>query len=88
MKCVTETIPGRQTFECESNYPLESVVCSFDGGRAESCSFPLVVKVDKFGTEEHTVVVTATDVFGESKLLSFNFQLTVGTCASIVSKKR
>ena len=73
--CGTGAVAGRQTFECVSNNQLASVVCSFDGGPEETCSFPLVVEIGRFGTEEHTVVVNATDVFGQSQILTFNFQL-------------
>ena len=66
---------GRQTFECKSSNQLASVVCSFDGDPEENCSFPLVVEIGRFGTEKHTVVVTVTDVFGQTETLSFDFQL-------------
>ena len=50
-------------------------MCSFDGGPEEICSFPLEVGIGRFGTELHTVVVTATDEFGQSQILTFTFQL-------------
>ena len=52
-----------------------SVECSFDGGPAENCSFPLVVGIDRFGTDNHTVVVTVVDEFGQSLDISFDFRL-------------
>ena len=66
---------GRQTFDCESSNQLALVTCSFDGEPEESCSLPLVVEIDRFGTEEHTVVVTVTDVFEQTETLTFEFQL-------------
>ena len=41
----------------------------------ESRSLPLVVGIGRFGTEEHTVDVTATDVYGQTETLIFGFQL-------------
>ena len=73
--CTTGAIPGRQTFFCMPSNELVSVECSFDGGPAESCSFPLVVGFDRFGTDNHTVVVTVVDEFGQSLNLTFNFNL-------------
>ena len=73
--CGFEAVPGRQTFSCGSNNQLVSVMCSFDGGPEENCSFPLVLGIGRFGTDEHTVVVTATDEFGQSQILTFTFQL-------------
>ena len=52
-----------------------SVECSFDDGPAENCSFPLVVGIDRFGTDNHTVVVTVVDEFGQSTDISFDFRL-------------
>ena len=73
--CVTEAAPGSQKFICTSNNQLVSVVCSFDGGPAESCSLPLDVGIDRFGTDNHTVVITVTDEFGQSLSVSFNFRI-------------
>ena len=69
-----EAVPGRQTFDCLTNRPV-SVMCSYDGGPAENCSLPLEVDIDRFGTDSHTVVITATDEFGQSLSVSFNFTL-------------
>ena len=52
-----------------------SVECSFDDGPAENCSFPLVVGIDRFGTDNHTVVVTVVDEFGHSLDIPFGFRL-------------
>ena len=52
-----------------------SVECSFDDGPAENCSFPLVVGIDRFGTDNHTVVVTVVDEFGQSLDIPFGFRL-------------
>ena len=73
--CGREGVPGRETIQCQSNNQLVSVVCSFDGGPEESCSFPLVLEFGRFGTDQHTVVVNATDAFGQFQILSFTFQL-------------
>ena len=73
--CPIGAVPGRQTFLCASNNQLVSIVCSFDGGPEENCSFPLVVGIGRFGTEQHTVIVTATDVYGQIQILNFTFAL-------------
>ena len=75
LTCFTEAIAGRQTFDCPFiNRPV-SVMCSFDGGPAENCVLPLEVGIDRFGTDNHTVVITVTDGFGQSLSVSFNFAL-------------
>ena len=76
VSCIIGEVAGRQTFVCSSNNQLISIMCSFDGGPAEDCSFPLVVGIDRFGTDNHTLVVTVVDVFGQSLNFSFGFQLT------------
>ena len=50
-------------------------MCSFDGGPLDNCSFPLVFEIGRFGIDNHTVVVTVVDVFGQSLNLSFGFSL-------------
>ena len=62
-------------FDCDFSNPVVSVECSFDDGPAESCSFPLEVRIGRFGTDNHTVVVTVFDEFGQSLNLAFNFSL-------------
>ena len=74
-QCITSAVPGQQVFECVFSNPVASVVCSFDGGDVENCSFPLEVGIVRFGTDNHTVVVTVVDVFGQSLNLTFNFNL-------------
>ena len=54
---------------------MVSSVCSFDGGDVENCSFPLVVEIDRFGTDPHTVDVTVVDVYGQSLTFGLGFQL-------------
>ena len=75
ISCVTGVGADIWIFDCESSNTLASVVCSFDEGAEESCSFPLEVGIGRFGIEEHTVVVTVTDVFGQTETLTFDFQL-------------
>ena len=73
--CGIYAVPGRQEFDCSFSNPVESVSCSFDGGEPENCSFPLKVEIGRFGTDNHTVVVTVVDEFGQSLNLTFNFRL-------------
>ena len=74
---VGPSVPGRETFDCTFNNELVSVMCSFDGGAAENCPLPLVVDFSRFGTDDHTVVLTATDVFGQTASVSLSFRLSV-----------
>ena len=74
--CIVGAVAGRQTFHCDSTNELVSIVCSFDGGDVENCSFPLEVGIDRFGTDNHTVVVTVVDEFGQSLNLTLDFNLT------------
>ena len=76
LTCFTEAVPGHQTFDCPYiNRPV-SAMCSYDGGPAENCILPLEVDIDRFGTDNHTVVITLTDEFEQSFSVSFNFALT------------
>ena len=75
LSCRTGAVAGRQTFECQSSHRLAFVVCSFDEGPVKICSFPLEVGIHRFGTEEHTVDVTAVDVHGHIETVTFDFQL-------------
>ena len=75
MECGISAVPGRQTFGCVFTNELESTSCSFDGGPAETCSFPLVVGIDRFGTDNHTVEVTAVDEFGQTLSFPLSFAL-------------
>ena len=76
LECLTLSIPGQEIIDCSSNNRLVSTVCSFDGGPLENCSFPLELGFGRFGTDEHTVVVTIVDEFGRSQSISFNFSVT------------
>ena len=74
--CVSRGVPGSQEFLCGFSNNVESVTCSFDGGPIENCSFPLVVDIEEFGTDNHTLVVIVVDVFGQSVGHVFTFHLT------------
>ena len=84
MECPIEAVSGQQTFLCDSNNELVSIMCSFDGGETENCSFPLVVAVDRFGIGCHTVDITVRDVFGQSLDLSFSFRFEERKISSFV----
>ena len=75
VNCTRFAVPGRETIVCGLTNTLVSVSCSFDGGLSENCSFPLVLLIDRFGTVDHNVTITATDVFGQSVTFSFNFSI-------------
>ena len=75
VECITGAVAGRQTFDCEANNQLIFVACTFDGGHAESCSFPLAVTIDRFGTEKHTLDVLFVDEYFQGKEVSLDFQL-------------
>ena len=73
--CGTSGVPGRQDFFCGFSNDVVSVMCSFDDGPFENCTFPLVVGIEEFGTENHTLVVTVVDVFGQSVSAILPFQI-------------
>ena len=73
--CGIDAVPGSQRFFCDASNPIASITCSFDGGVAEICSFPVVAEFDRFGTDSHTLVVTLVDVFGQSTSVSLDFTL-------------
>ena len=72
---VADVVGGSQLqaeISCSFTNPVASILCSFDGGEPEECFFPLIATVERFGIGEHSVVVTATDRFGQT------FSITVG----------
>ena len=75
-ECRAFGVTGRQRFDCTFSNNLTSITCSFDGGEAEDCSFPVIVDFERFGTENHTLVVTVVDEFGQFLDIVFEFQLT------------
>ena len=76
IQCVSKSVPGQMEFLCPFQNQLTSVLCSFDGGEQENCSFPLVLDGDRFGIDHHMVLVTVTDELSVSQELNFTFQLT------------
>lgn len=74
--CNRTAEPGREIINCMFTNPLESVMCVYDGGMPETCSFPLILDVERFGTDNHTLLITAVDGFGQTKVLEFVFQLS------------
>ena len=74
-RCGSAGVVGRQRFDCEFNNSLVSVECSFDGEEPENCSFPVIVDFARFGADNHTLVVTVVDEFGQTLSLVFEFQL-------------
>ena len=62
-------------FSCSFTGNVVSLTCSFDGGEAEACSNPLVLRIERFGVGEHNVVLTATNDLGERYIdrLHFSF---------------
>ena len=76
MTCVRSAVPGQEIINCMSTNPLESVTCAYDGGISEACSFPLILDIGRFGSDQHTVLITAIDGFGQTEVLEFVFQLS------------
>ena len=56
----------QEEYSCTFNNPLDSLTCSFDGEEPVACSFPVLLTRDISGPGPHSVVVTATDVFGQT----------------------
>ena len=75
LNCSTDDVPRRQRFFCDVNNPIVSIMCSFDGGPQEPCSFPVVAGIERFGTDSHTLAVTVEDVFGQGADFLFDFTL-------------
>ena len=73
--CIETSFPGKDEIDCKFSNPVESVVCVFDNGFAELCTFPLVLYYGRFLGDSHTVDVIVNDVFGQSMNLTFNFTL-------------
>ena len=52
------------------------MMCTFDGGEAEICSFTVTVTFERFGVGiMHTLELTAYDIFGQALNHSLDFQL-------------
>ena len=70
---VEQYFSGRMEYDCQFTNKPVSVVCSFDGGPLENCSFPLPLNVERFGVGNHTAEVTVVDKFEKSNHLRFDF---------------
>ena len=75
MECVAGAVSGRVTVQCTSSNTISSTTCAFDGGPAESCSLPLELLIAEYGTEQHTVIITITDEFGQSVSSEVSFRI-------------
>ena len=75
VQCSVEGVPGRETYICNASNPIASITCSFDGGQPENCTFPLELTIDRFGTDNHTLVLTIVDMFGQTFSREFEFTL-------------
>ena len=62
----------------DPNVPLETIVCSYDGGAIEMCSLSLQLEGNRFGTDTHTVDFVAVNSLGQTVNLTFEFQLIEG----------
>ena len=78
---------------CEGNNRVTSYLCTFDGRRASSCSFPLEIRLTGLRLGEHTVTIVATDEFDQtdSSFLTFEFILgpinvMVPSTASVIER--
>lgn len=76
LSCSEGAVAGRLTIDCMASNELASVSCSFDGGATETCSFPLELGIGRFGTDDHTLLLTVEDVFGQTLRREFGFRLT------------
>ena len=75
ISCVPSGVLGMERFECGFTNRLSLVTCTFDGGEAEICSFPVTVTFDRFGVDMHTLELTVYDIFGQTLNHSLDFQL-------------
>ena len=75
ISCDPSGAPGRQRFECGFTNRLSLVMCTFDGGEAEICSFTVIVTFNRFGLDRHTLELTVYDIFGQALNHSLDFQL-------------
>ena len=55
-----------EEYSCSFNNRLHSLTCSFDGEEPEECSFPMTLSIDESVPGPRSVVVTATDEFGQT----------------------
>ena len=75
VECVGGAVSGRVTIECNTSNTVNSTTCAFDGGPAEPCSLPLRLLIAEYGTEQHTVIITITDEFGQSVSTEVSFSI-------------
>ena len=75
ISCDPSGVPGRLRFQCRFTNRLSLVMCTFDGGEAEICSFHVTVSFDRFGLDMHTLELTVYDIFGQALNHSLDFQL-------------
>ena len=73
--CHNQLVTGEKLFSSNS---AELLMCSFDGGEPETCSFPLEVDTLTFGVVPQSTEVTVYDEQGLNLTFSFNFDFADG----------
>ena len=74
------------SINCVPTNFLRQMTCSFnEGSIVEYCGFPLRLDSQRFGDGDHTVVVTITDEFSQTKTFIFGFRFTSRKFKSIMS---
>ena len=74
-KCTTSGNHEGQTIICTTSTSINSTTCAYDGGSAEACTLPVTVSYSQFSAGNHTLVITVSDVYGQTDITKFEFSI-------------
>ena len=84
--CAASSTGSRVSINCVPTNFLREMTCSFnEGSIVEDCGFPLKLYSQRFGDGYHTVVITITDEFSQTKTFIFGFSFISRKFKSIMS---
>jgi hypothetical protein len=84
LDCVDEiTETGLIDVTCTTERVLETLTCTIDEGAPMSCSLNFVLDPDDYDEGPHTVVVSGTNLLGETKEYTFTFESAEPVAVSV-----
>ena len=75
INCEHSAVPGRAEFTCTTSNDISTVTCSYNGGPLSNCSLDQTLTIAEFGAGQHYVVITVTDVYGQTLVSNQTFVL-------------
>jgi hypothetical protein len=84
LECIGDvTQSGLIEVSCTTERVLESLTCTVDEGNPETCSLKFVIDPTDYAKGPHTVVVTATNLLGETDTYTFTFDAVETEAVSV-----